>query len=182
MRDVAIIGVSQTKFGELWDASFRSLIADAGLSAIEDSNIAGDDLDAMYVGNMSSGLFVNQEHIASLIADHMGLNPIPCTRVEAACASGSLALRQGILAVASGYHDVVVSAGVEKMTDVVDATPAIATASDIEWEAQQGATFPSLYAMIAKRHMHEYGTTREQLAEFAVVAHHNASHNPRAPI
>lgn len=180
MRDVAIIGVSQTKFGELWDASFRSLVAEAGIEAITDSNIGGDDLDAMYVGNMSSGLFVNQEHIASLISDHMGLNPIPCTRVEAACASGSLALRQGILAVASGYHDIVVSAGVEKMTDVVDATPAIATASDVEWEAQQGATFPSLYAMIAKRHMYEYGTTREQLAEFSVIAHHNASNNPKA--
>ena len=84
MRDVAIIGVSQTKFGELWDSSFRSLVADAGIEAIVDSNIGGDDIDAMYVGNMSSGLFVNQEHIASLISDHMGLNPNPCTRVEAA--------------------------------------------------------------------------------------------------
>ena len=100
----------------------------------------------------------------------MGLLPIPCTRVEAACASGGLALRQGIMAVASGYHDVVVAAGVEKMTDVVDATPAIATASDQEWEAQQGATFPSLYAMMARRHMYEYGTTREQLAMMSVVS------------
>ena len=87
MRDVAIIGVSQTKFGELWDTSFRQLITTAGLGAINDSNIAGNDIDAMYVGNMSSGLFVNQEHIASLISDHTGLNPVPCTRVEAACAS-----------------------------------------------------------------------------------------------
>ncbi len=180
MRDVAIIGVSQTKFGELWDTSFRQLITTAGLGAIRDSNISGNDIDAMYVGNMSSGLFVNQEHIASLISDHTGLNPIPCTRVEAACASGGLALRQGIMAVASGYHDVVISAGVEKMTDVVDATPAIATASDMEWEAQQGATFPSLYAMIAQRHMYEYGTTREQLAEFSVVNHANAKNNPNA--
>ena len=171
MRDVAIIGVSQTKFGELWDSSFRDLIAEAGLKAIVDADIGGDDIEAMFVGNMSSGLFVEQEHIAALISDHVGLNPIPATRVEAACASGGLALRQGIMAVASGFHDVVISAGVEKMTDVVDATPAIATASDQEWEAQQGATFPSLYAMIAKRHMHEYGTTREQLAQFSVVNH-----------
>ena len=180
MRDVAIIGVSQTKFGELWDTSFRQLITTAGLGAIKDSNISGNDIDAMYVGNMSSGLFVNQEHIASLISDHTGLNPVPCTRVEAACASGGLALRQGIMAVASGYHDIVISAGVEKMTDVVDATPAIATASDVEWEAQQGATFPSLYAMIAQRHMYEYGTTHEQLAEFSVVNHANAKNNPNA--
>lgn len=180
MRDVAIIGVSQTKFGELWDSSFRELISEAGLKAILDSNIEGSDIEAMYVGNMSSGLFVEQEHISALISDHTGLNPIPCTRVEAACASGGLALRQGIMAVASGYHDIVISAGVEKMTDVVDAIPAIATASDQEWEAQQGANFPSLYAMIAKRHMYEYRTTREQLAQFSVVNHKNAKNNPNA--
>lgn len=180
MRDVAIVGVSQTKFGELWDSSFRDLIAEAGIKAIEDANVEGNDIGAMYVGNMSSGLFVDQEHIAALISDHTGLNPIPTTRVEAACASGGLALRQGIMAVASGYHDVVISAGVEKMTDIVDATPAIATASDQEWEAQQGVTFPSLYAMIAKRHMYEYGTTREQLAQFSAVNHKNAKHNPNA--
>ena len=180
MRDVAIIGVSQTKFGELWDSSFRDLIAEAGVKALVDAGIDGNDIEAMFVGNMSSGLFVEQEHIAALISDHVGLNPVPTTRVEAACASGGLALRQGIMAVASGFHDVVISAGVEKMTDVVDATPAIATASDQEWEAQQGATFPSLYAMIAKRHMHEYGTTREQLAQFSVVNHKNESKNPNA--
>ena len=118
MRDVAIVGVSQTKFGELWDSSFRDLIAEAGIKAIEDANVEGNDIGAMYVGNMSSGLFVDQEHIAALISDHTGLNPIPTTRVEAACASGGLALRQGIMAVASGYHDVVISAGVEKMTDI----------------------------------------------------------------
>ena len=118
MRDVAIIGVSQTKFGELWDSSFRDLIAEAGVKAVMDAEVEGDDIEAMYVGNMSSGLFVDQEHIAALISDHMGLNPIPTTRVEAACASGGLALRQGIMAVASGFHDVVISAGVEKMTDV----------------------------------------------------------------
>lgn len=180
MRDVAIIGVSQTKFGELWDKSFRDLITEAGIKAVDDASIEGDSLEAMYVGNMSAGLFVQQEHIASLIADHAGLTPIPCARVEAACASGGLALRNGIMAVASGYHDVVMSAGVEKMTDVVDPTPAIATASDQEWEAQQGVTFPSLYAMMAKRHMYEYGTTREQLAMVSVINHKNGAKNPLA--
>ncbi len=180
MRDVAIIGVSQTKFGELWDVSFRDIITDAGLKSILDAGIEGADLEAMFVGNMSAGLFVEQEHIASLIADQAGLNPIPCTRVEAACASGGLALRSGIMAVASGYHDIVVSAGVEKMTDVVDPTPVISTAADQEWEVQQGATFPSLYAMMAKRHMHEYGTTREQLAMFSVINHKNGALNPLA--
>jgi acetyl-CoA C-acetyltransferase len=180
LRDVAVIGVSQSKFGELWDISFRDLIAEAGMKAIQDADIEGPDLEAMYVGNMTAGLFVQQEHIASLISDHVGLTPIPCSRVEAACASGGLALRSGIIAVASGYHDIVISAGVEKMTDVVDPTPAIATASDQEWEAQQGVTFPSLYAMMARRHMHEYGTTREQLAMFSVLDHKNGAKNPLA--
>ena len=180
MRDVAIVGVSQTKFGELWEKSFRDLVVEAGIDAIRDANMNGEDIDAMYIGNMTGGLFVGQEHIGSLIAEHSGLTPIPATRVEAACASGGLALRQAIMAVASGYYDRVMAAGVEKMTDVVDATPAIATASDQEWEAQQGATFPSLYAMIAKRHMYEYGTTREQLAQFSVVNHKNAKNNPNA--
>jgi len=180
LRDVAIIGVSQTKFGELWDKSFRDMITEAGMGAIQDANIEGAELEAMYVGNMSAGLFVQQEHIAALIADHAGLTPIPCARIEAACASGGLALRNGIMAVASGYHDIVISAGVEKMTDVVDPTPMIASASDQEWEAKQGVTFPSLYAMMARRHMYEYGTTREQLAMFSVINHENASKNPRA--
>ncbi|MBE6493815.1 MAG: thiolase domain-containing protein [Methanosphaera stadtmanae] len=180
MRDVAIVGVAQTKFGELWNASFRDLVVEAGVNAIQDANMSGDSIDAMYIGNMSGGLFVGQEHIGALIAEHSGLAPIPVTRVEAACASGGLALRQAIMAVASGFYDKVVAAGVEKMTDVVDATPAIAAASDQEWEAQQGVTFPSLYAMMARRHMYEYGTTREQLAAFAVLDHENGSLNPKA--
>lgn len=180
MRDVAIVGVSQTEFGELWDKSFRDLVVEAGLDAIQDANMSGDDLDAMYIGNMTGGLFVGQEHIGSLIAEHSGLAPIPATRVEAACASGGLALRQAIMAVASGFYDHVMAAGVEKMTDVVDATPAIAAAADQEWEAQQGVTFPSLYAMMATRHMHEYGTTREQIAGFAVLGHKNGALNPKA--
>ncbi len=180
MRDVAIVGVSQTNFGELWEKSFRDLVVEAGVEAIKDANMTGDDIDAMYIGNMTGGLFVGQEHIGSLIAEHSGLAPIPATRVEAACASGGLALRQAIMAVASGYYDKVMAAGVEKMTDVVDATPAIAAAADQEWEAQQGVTFPSLYAMMAKRHMHEYGTTREQIAGFAVLGHKNGALNPKA--
>lgn len=180
MRDVAIAGVSQTKFGELWDKSFRDLVVEAGIEAIHDANMTGDDLDAMYIGNMSGGLFVGQEHIGALIAEHSGLAPIPATRVEAACASGGLALRQAIMAVASGYYDNVMAAGVEKMTDVVDATPAIAAAADQEWESQQGVTFPSLYAMMARRHMYEYGTTREQIASFAVLGHKNGALNPKA--
>jgi acetyl-CoA C-acetyltransferase len=182
MNKVAVIGVGLTKFGELWDQSFSDLFVEAGSDAIIDAGIDGKDIDAMYVGNMSGGRFVNQEHIASLIADHAGLNPIPGTRIEAACASGGLAVRQGVMAVASGMHDVVVVGGAEKMTDITaeKVTQTLATAADQEWEAFLGMTFPGLYAMMARRHMYEFGTTREHLAEVSVKNHANAKNNPNA--
>ena len=179
MRDVAVIGVGLTKFGELWDVSFRQMMMEAGARAIEDAEIDGKQINAMYVGNMSSGQFIRQEHISSIVADHAGLIPIPSTRVEGACASGGLALRQAVIAVASGIHDIVVAGGIEKMTDVLsgEATGALATAADQEWEVFVGATFPSLYALMARRHMYEYGTTEEQMAMVAVKNHHNACFN-----
>lgn len=184
MRDVAIIGVGCTEFGELWDKSFRELFVEAGVSAIEDANVQGGKIDALYVGNMSGGRFIEQEHLGALIADYSGLASlnIPSTRVEAACASGGLALRQGIIAVASGYHDIVIAGGAEKMTDVgvETTTDALAAAADREWEGIMGATFPGLYAMIARLHMHRYGTKQEQLAAVAVKNHHNGTMNPKA--
>ncbi len=184
MRSVSIIGVGCTKFGERWDVSLRDMIAEAGVMAIEDARIAGEDIDALFVGNMSAGRFIEQEHIGALIADCAGLSRlhIPSTRVEAACASGGLALRQAVLAVASGYHDIVIAAGVEKMTDVSSgaAADALAAAADREWECFFGATFPALYAMMAKLHMRRYGTTHEQMAQVAVKNHHHACLNPVA--
>jgi acetyl-CoA C-acetyltransferase len=184
MRDVAVIGVGVTKFGELWDKSFRNLIAEAGSKALLDSGISGKELDALYVGSMSTGRFVGQEHVGALVADWSGFAHlhIPAIRVESACASGGLAVRQGYFSVASGMNDIVVVGGVEKMTDVVgdEATDTLATGLDQEWESFFGATFPGLYAMIATRHMHDYGTTREQLAKVAVKNHANGALNPYA--
>jgi acetyl-CoA C-acetyltransferase len=184
MRDVAVIGIGITKFGELWDKSFRQLIAEAGSKAILDAGIEGKEIDGMYVGSMSSGRFVGQEHVGALVADAAGFSHmhIPSTRVEGACASGGLAVRQGYLSIASGMNDIVVVGGMEKMNDVGgnDATATLATAADQEWEAFFGATFPALYAMIATRHMHEYGTTKEQLAQVAVKNHANGVKNPYA--
>jgi len=184
MRSVSIIGVGCTRFGERWDVSLRDMVGEAGVMAIEDAEIAGEEIDALFVGNMSAGRFVEQEHIGALIADCAGLSRlhIPSTRVEAACASGGLALRQAVLAIASGYHDIVIAAGVEKMTDVSSgsAADALASAADREWECFLGATFPALYAMIAKLHMRRFGTTHEQMAEVAVKNHHHACLNPVA--
>jgi len=180
MRDVAVIGVGCTTFGEKWEASFRDLFVEAGAKALEDAQLSGEKIDAMYVGNMSAGRFIEQEHIGALIADYAGMatRHIPATRVEAACASGGLAFRQAVIAVASGMEDIVV----EKMTDVEPgaSTDALTGAADREWEGFVGATFPGLYAMIAQDYMHRYPLTREQLAQVAVKNHYNGARNPIA--
>jgi acetyl-CoA C-acetyltransferase len=184
VRDVAVIGIGITKFGEIWDKSFRLLIAEAGSKAIFDAGIEGKEIDALYIGSMSAGRFVGQEHVGALVADVSGFAHlhIPSTRVEGACASGGLAFREGYLSIASGANDIVVVGGIEKMMDVggASATETLATAADQEWEAFFGATFPGIYAMIATRHMHEYHTTREQMAQVAVKNHANGTLNPNA--
>ena len=182
MRRVAIIGVGMTTFGEHWEKGFRDLVIEAGLKALTDAGISGEKIDAGYVGTMASGRLIGQEHIGALIADYMGLNPIPITRVEGACASGSLALRQGFMAVASGMHDIVVVGGVEKMTDLSteEVSDALGGAGDQEWELFLGATFPGLYALMARRHMEEYGTTSEMLASVAVKNHKHGARNKYA--
>lgn len=184
MREVAVVGIGLTEFGEKWDTSFRELCVEAGGKAIEDAGMDGDQIQEMFVGNMSGGRFVLQEHIGALIADYSGLatNHIPSTRTEAACASGGLAFRQAVNTIASGTQDIVIAAGVEKMTDVSggETTDALAGAADREWEGMYGVTFPALYAMIAVDYMHKYGLTREQLAQVAVKNHYNGARNPIA--
>ncbi len=184
MREVAIIGIGQTKFGELWDLSFREIGIQAGLAALYDANVASEEIEALYVGNMSAGRFIEQEHVAALIADYSGLarDHVPATRVEAAGASGGLAIRQGYFDVASGLHDIVVVGGAEKMTDLPDAQAAAIqdSAADQQWECIFGATFPALHAMIARRHMLDHGTTREQIASVAVKNHKHGALNPKA--
>ncbi|MFH1256003.1 MAG: thiolase domain-containing protein [Candidatus Diapherotrites archaeon] len=182
MRSVSIIGAGLSAFGEHWGKSLRELIAEAGIKAIQDAHIEGKDIEAVYGGTMASGRFTGQEHIGALIADQLGLNPIPSTRLEAACASGGVALRNGFLAVASGMHDIVAVGGVEKMTEISteEVTTTLGGAGDQETELFHGATFPGLYALMAKRHMHEFGTTEEQMALCAVKNHANAIHNPYA--
>jgi acetyl-CoA C-acetyltransferase len=184
VREVAVIGIGLTKFGEIWDKSLRQLGLEAGYQAILDAGITGDDINALYIGNMSSGSAIGQEHIAPLFADQVGLTRghIPATGIEAASASGGLAFRQGYLAVASEQHDIVVVGGAEKMSDTnpAELIETLASGADREWEGFFGATLPSLWAMIARRHMHEYGTTQEQLARVVVKNHKNGKLNPMA--
>ncbi|KPL01121.1 MAG: acetyl-CoA acetyltransferase [candidate division Zixibacteria bacterium SM23_73_3] len=180
MRDVAIIGVGMNKWGELWQKSLRDIFVESALLAIEDAGVG--HIDSMYVGCMTSGLFVGQEHLSSLLADYLGAGPIPSARVESACASGGLAVRMGFIDVASGMSDIVLVGGVEKMTDVGGdgATYALSTAADQEYEVYHGITFPGLYALMARSHMEKFGTTREQLSQVAVKNHENGSKNPLA--
>ena len=183
MRRVAIIGAGMSRFGELWEKSFRALISESGAKAVADAGLKGDEIDALYGGTMTPSLFVGgQEHVGAMIADAAGLTGKPSTRVEAACASGGLALRQGYLSIASGVNDIVACGGVEKMTDVMTSTAAYALmgAGDQWWEGFYGATFPALYALMARRHIVEYGTTQEQMAQVAVKNHKNGINNPNA--
>ena len=182
MRDVAIVGVGLSKFGERWESGLKELMAEAGLMALEDANVSSGDVDMLFCGIMAPGRFTGQEHVAALMADQLGFKNVPAVRVENACASGGSALRQGYMAVASGIHDIVAVGGAEKMTDITsqEAATALGGAGDQEWELFQGITFPGLYAMMAMRHMHEFGTTEEQLAAVAVKNHENATKNPFA--
>jgi len=178
MRDVAIVGAGMTRFGELWESSLRDLFVEAAVAAL--ASAGADHVDDLYVGNMSGGQFVGQEHLAPLVADHLGMAGIPATRVESACASGGAALRLGYMSVASGMADLVLVGGVEKMTDGADVTNVLATAADQETEVYHGITFPGLYAMIARAHMAKYGTTPEDLAWVSVKNHRHGAKNAKA--
>ncbi|HEV2450090.1 MAG TPA: thiolase domain-containing protein [Thermoplasmata archaeon] len=184
MRDVAILGIGMTRFGELWDRSFRELGIEAGFQALVDARLSSRDLGALFLGNMASGSLIEQEHIAPLLVDYAGLagHHLPAIRVEAGEASGALALHQGYLAVASGAYDFVVVGGAEKLTDVPDVTAnrIMGATADQEWEGVFGATLPGLWALIARRHMYVHGTTREQLAAVPVQAHEMGAKNPNA--
>ncbi len=182
MRNVAVAGIGQTKFGEHWDKSIRDLIVEAGNSAINDASIERNEIDSLFIGCMSSGRYTGQEHLGALAADNLRLGHIPATRFEGACASGSLALRNAYINVASGRSDVAIVLGVEKMTDVAgdEAITSLAAAGDQEWEAAIGLTFAGLYALMARKHMHDYGTTREQMALVSVNNHHNGFNNKYA--
>ncbi len=181
MADLVVVGAAETKFGKL-DGSFRDLAVEAAVAALADAGVPASQVDAMYLGTFSPGTFVHQEHPAPLVASMLGLSHVPTTRTENACASGSTAFLQGLMAVASGMCDTVLVIGAEKMTStpIEETTQILAEAADWESEALAGATFPSLFALMARRHMHQFGTTRDHLSAVAIKNHHNACRNPYA--
>ncbi len=180
MKDVFILGIGQTPVGEHWDLSLRDLGAMAIRDAMADAQV--EQAGGLYVGNMLGGCVNGQENVATLLADAAGLLPIEAWKVEAACASGGMAVRAAALAVAAGACDVAVAVGIEKMTDgaATDVSAGLATASDQDYEASHGLTFVALSALMMQRYMHETGHTREDFAPFAVNAHKNAVTNRNA--
>lgn len=182
MRPVAVIGIGKTSFGAFADRDLRSLAVEAGERCLANANAKPSQVEAFYLGNFAGPSFVGQNHLAPYVAGAMGITGVPATRFEAACASSGSAFYHAVMAVAAGIHDVALISGVEKMTS--QPTPKVAEilagAGDSTGEVKAGATFPALFAMIARRHMYQYGTRREDLASVAVKNHANGAKNPQA--
>lgn len=181
MGKVGIIGLGQSRFGIRSDASLRELAFEAVKACLEDAGVPLADVASMIVSVASDELSFALQPSAQ-VCDYIGFHPKPSLRVEAACASGSMAVRAGWMNIASGLADLVLVVGAEKMTEVPTptATEVLGRAGDFLWEYPFGMTFPGYYAMIARAHMAKYGTTQEQLAAVAVKNHHYGAMNPYA--
>src|SRR5271169_4132860 len=182
MRPVAVIGIGKTAFGAFADRDLRSLAVEAGQKCLADANVSPSQIEAFYLGNFAGPSFVGQNHLAPYVAGALGITGVPCTRFEAACASSGSAFFHAVSAVGAGLYDLVLIGGVEKMTSqpTPKVTEILAGAGDMKGEGKAGATFPALFAMIARRHMYQYGTTREHMAAVAVKNHANGAKNPQA--
>ncbi len=182
MRPVAVVGIGKTAFGAFPDRDLRSLGVEAGRKCLENAGASPSQVEAFYLGNFAGPSLAGQNHLAPYIAGAMGITGVPATRFEAACASSGSAFFHAYSSVAAGLYDLVLVTGVEKMTS--QPTPRVAEilagAGDLAGEVKAGATFAALFAMIARRHMHQYGTTRAQMAAVAVKNHANAARNPYA--
>lgn len=177
---VGVLGVSSSKFGELWNVSPKKLVYDTVTEAVSLSNLKITEIEAIYVGNMLSGILGNQENLGAFFAEEFGLN-VPAFKIEGACASGGLAIHNGFLSVVSGMYKKVLVIGVEKMTDhkPEEVAEALMGAGSDE-ERVSGVTFPGLYALIARSYMERYKITEHDLASVSVKNHYHGSLNPKA--
>lgn len=182
MRRAAVIGIGETKMGKHPGRSLRDLIQEAGGKALADAGIDKSRVQALYMSNFNGQYLCCQGHMGPLASEALGLGNIPTLRTEGACASGSIAFRQALMAVQAGYYDVVMVGGVEKMThrETETVTTGIASAADFDREASVGITFPSIFAMMANRYAYEYVDPREAMAVCAVQNHDNGALNPDA--
>ncbi len=183
-RGVAVVGAGMSKFGAFPGLSTRDLFVQAfqDMRASVDKGFDPNDIEALYIGNYSSDLFEGQGHTAPFMADWTGLAPRPATRIEDACASSGVAIRQGIIAIASGLYDIVLVGGIEKMTDLPTSqvTDTLATASDMLYEIPAGFTFPGFYAAMATTYMHKFGATPETFMKVGMKNHTNGALNEKA--
>lgn len=180
MREVVIAGIGQTPVGEFWEISLRSQAAKAIQAARHDS---GDlQPQAMYIGNLLGSTVSHQANLGAVITDNTGLTGIEAYTIEAGEASGAAAFRMGYLAIASGYVDVAVVVGVEKVTDMVG--PGLEAAAsqvlDSDYEAMQGLTAATQAALIMRRYLYENKISHDVFATFPLIAHANAVNNPNA--
>lgn len=183
MKRVAIVGAGQSKYGEFPDKGIKELFFEAykDMSASVDKGLDPKRIEAAYIGNLGSGGF-QLGNMSALVSEYVGLPYIHTVRVENACASGGYALVAAYMDILSGAHKVVLAGGVEKMTDVSGSKQKywLGVSGDTEYERLAGTTFAGLYALIAHRHMHEFGTKREHLSGVAVKNHKNGAQNPKA--
>ncbi len=183
-REVAVVGAGMSRFGAFPKLTSRDLFAGAfyDLGCSIDKGFDPQEIDAVYLGNFTADLFEGQGHTAPILAGHVGLVPQPATRVEDACASGGAALRQGMMAIASGMAEVALVAGVEHMSgvDTTGVTDALATAGDMLYEMDAGLTFPGVFGIIATYYMHRYKMKPEHLMNVALKNHANGALNPKA--
>jgi acetyl-CoA C-acetyltransferase len=180
MRDAYVVGVGSTHYGKL-EQTLREAAVQAAIEAIDDAGIEPDRIDGAFVAN-ALGMAERQGHLGPLVMTSLGIPDKPASTIEAACASGASAFREAYVNVAGGFADAYLAVGVEKVSgiDSITATGYFAFASDYAYEGACGASFPGLYATLARAHMKKHGTTEEDLARVAVLNHENALLNPKA--
>jgi acetyl-CoA C-acetyltransferase len=184
-RGVAVVGAGLSKFGAYpKGVRGQDIFVEAynELRSSIDKGFDPRDIDALYLGNLSSDLFERQVHVAPAVANRIGIVPRPTIRFEDACAASGVAFREAVIAISSGIYDIVLAGGVEKMTnlDTTHVTEVLAAAMDPDTEIPAGETFPGIYATIATAHMAKYGTTVEDFMRLGIKNHYNASLNPHA--
>lgn len=177
---VAVVGIGHTPFGRRTDATVQELAAEAFRAALADAGLERGAIDATVIGSVPE--YHKQRSLPGVVQEYLGLNPKPVWLTEAACASGSAAIRTAWMSIMAGVHDVVAVIGCQKMTELETAEilALMGRVGEVQWESTFGSTFPGYYAMFARRHMHEFGTTREQMTAVAVKNHFYGAKNPLA--
>ena len=182
-RGVAMVGAGMSPFGIFPDRDSKDLFTQAFNEMLASVGKGADprDINALYLGNFTNDVFVQQSHWGAVLSDAIGLAPKPATRVEGACASSALAFREGVIAIAAGFYDVVLVGGVEDMskqsTEKVAEGLALAASA---YERHAGFTFPGVFGALATAYFHRYGATREDLMNVTIKSHNNAPLNPKA--